>query len=269
MRPSRHPGGTFASAGEGIGASSDPAVRDQAVSARPGVPSGVLLSRFPRAAREPNPADRGDRDPRGRPGHPARAPRGCRRRGPRARDSLGDVRRPSWSAPVCPPLTTRSSMARMPSAARSTAPTSDPPRPLVAARPGARQGRCRRVTRGGRRLAGGVERPGAGGGGGFHRRDRAWSPTGPGRTGWAPTAVEVLVWLTDRQRSYPSRGIGPIGLGGRGVRSHGGLFTSQQGIPCWPGKRVGRAAAAWRRYAASLFIARVVHGRGGDAVLRR
>jgi hypothetical protein len=126
MRPSRHPGGTFASAGEGIGASSDPAVRDQAVSARPGVPSGVLLSRFPRAAREPNPADRGDRDPRGRPGHPARAPRGCRRRGPRARDSLGDVRRPSWSAPVCPPLTTRSSMARMPSAARSTAPTSDP-----------------------------------------------------------------------------------------------------------------------------------------------
>jgi hypothetical protein len=85
MRPSRHPGGTFASAGEGIGAPSDPAVRDQAVSARPGVPSGVLISRFPRAAREPNPADRGGRDHRGRPGHPARSTRGRRRRGPRAR----------------------------------------------------------------------------------------------------------------------------------------------------------------------------------------
>jgi hypothetical protein len=33
--------------GQGIGAPSDPAVRDQAASARPGVPSGVLLSRFP------------------------------------------------------------------------------------------------------------------------------------------------------------------------------------------------------------------------------
>src|SRR5512140_3047911 len=44
-------------------------------------------------------------------------------------DSLGDVRRLAWSAPVCPPLTTRSSMARMPSAARSTAPTSDPSAP--------------------------------------------------------------------------------------------------------------------------------------------
>jgi hypothetical protein len=85
VRPPRHPGGPFASAGEGRGAPSDPAVRDQAVSARPGVPSGVLLSRFPRAARESNPADRGGRDPRGRPGHSARSTRGCRRRGPRAR----------------------------------------------------------------------------------------------------------------------------------------------------------------------------------------
>ena len=42
---------------------------------------------------------------------------------------------------------------------------------------------------GGRRVAGGVERPGAGGGGGPRRRDRAWSPTGPGRTGWGRGAA--------------------------------------------------------------------------------
>ena len=85
MRPSRHPGGPFASAGEGRGAPSDPAVRDQAVSARPGVPSGVMISRFPALLGSRTP-------PIGAVGIPAAAPvtlrvrrAGCRHRGPRTR----------------------------------------------------------------------------------------------------------------------------------------------------------------------------------------
>jgi hypothetical protein len=100
MRPPRHPGGPFASAGEGIGASSDPAIWDQAASARPGVPSGVIISS--------SPAPLGSRTPpTGAVGITAAAPVTLRVRRVVAGDadlvpddSLGDVRRPAWSAPV-------------------------------------------------------------------------------------------------------------------------------------------------------------------------
>ena len=68
-------------------------------------------------------------------------------------------------------------------------------------------------------MAGGVERPGAGGGGGARRRvgrGRRPDRAGPGGRGLDP-AVGHVVPLALGRRFYPSRGIGPIGSGGHGA----------------------------------------------------
>jgi hypothetical protein len=147
--------------------------------------------------------------------------------------SLGDVRRPSWSAPVCPPLTTRSSMARMPSAARSTAPTSAPLGPSSRRVPGSARG-----VADGSRAAAVAWRVG-------------WS--GPGRAAGVAPAVGI-----GRGRRPGRAGPGGVEGGGRGPRRGRGVARGS-GSVC-PRQRPGGDPARNIRRERRSFADRSVRG---------